>query len=126
MAGLVQKNAEFKLFAKHLYKNVRCVFAEVELAIINASNYHKEIKRLKQRFKLPSKHYARDIIYFSSADNQKYFSKKLEKDSFESVRAVSTPFFLPLPIPQENAVQQASQVTQTRVRHLPEVSKLGV
>lgn len=37
LAGLIQKNAKFKLFTKHLYKNVRCAFAEVELAIINVS-----------------------------------------------------------------------------------------
>lgn len=56
LAGLIQKNAKFKLFAKHLYNNVECPFAEVGLAIISVSI----TKRLKQRFTLPSKHYARD------------------------------------------------------------------
>lgn len=37
LAGLIQKNAKFKLFAKHLYNNVECPFAEVGLAIINIS-----------------------------------------------------------------------------------------
>lgn len=61
LAGLIQKNAKFKLFAKHLYKNVKCAFAELELAIINVSAT-KRLKSWKQRFKLPSKHYARDRI----------------------------------------------------------------
>lgn len=43
MAGLIQKNAKFKLFAKHLSKNVKCAFAEVELAVIDVST----IKGLK-------------------------------------------------------------------------------
>lgn len=42
LVGSIQKNAEFKLFAKHFYLNVRCGFAE--------ANYHTEIKRLTQRF----------------------------------------------------------------------------